>query len=45
MFNDNVSIYDGDKTYKINKVNENEIALDMSIISYMNGSSKFYSEQ
>ena len=40
-----MNIYDGKKTRKISDIKENEIVLDMSLISKMNGGDKFYSEQ
>lgn len=40
-----MNIYDGKKTRKISDIKEDEIVLDMSLISKMNGGDKFYSEQ
>lgn len=45
MCSDDAVIYNGKSTNKIQKVNDNEIVLDMAMISYMNGSDKFYSEK
>lgn len=40
-----MNIYDGKKTRKISDIKEDEIVLDMALISKMNGGDKFYSEQ
>lgn len=40
-----MNIYDGKKIRKISDIKEDEIVLDMSLISKMNGGDKFYSEQ
>ncbi len=40
-----MNIYDGKNTKKISDIKEDEIVLDMALISKMNGGDKFYSEQ
>ena len=40
-----ITVYDGKKISKINSLAEDEIVLDIGVISKMNGGDKFYSEQ